>query len=189
MQTIKKLSDELGPEQLLVLEYHTKDTWSSKETEALYKYYGSEGTPSVYFDGANGVSGGGDTEYLYARYKRIIAKEAAVAPPIALGAAKLRENIPGAVNVKIENVSGSVLEGAWLYAVAYQDLDTERHHFMVSAISKKALPSVSTGEAFETELYFDTQASLLNTVVFVKSGSGQVLQAALIPGTTQLWLP
>jgi hypothetical protein len=189
LQAIKKLSDELGPEQLVVVEYHTKDTWSFRETEALYKLYDPEGTPTIYFDGANGVSGGSDTDYLYARYKRIVTKEAVVVPVVRMNAAKLQENSPGAVIVELANTSGSTIEGAWLYGVAYQDLGTERHHFMASAISKKYIPRVAGDEILKLELLFDTQASLLNIVVFLKSNSGQIIQAVLIPGSPQLWLP
>ncbi len=189
MQAIKKLSDELGPEQLVVLEYHTKDTWASKDTEALYKFYNPEGTPTIYFDGANGVSGGGDTDYLYARYKRIFSREVAVPPAVMLSAAKFQENIPGSINVKLTNVSGSAITDAWLYGVAYQDLGTERHHFLVSAFSKKSISQLGAGETLGLELSFDTQASLLNVVIYCKSSTGQIIQAALVPGTAQLWLP
>jgi hypothetical protein len=189
LQAIKKLSDELGPEQLVVVEYHTKDTWALKETEALYKSYNPEGTPTIYFDGANGVSGGGDPDYLYARYKRIVTKAVAILPDVKMSAAKLRENIPGAVIVELTNISGSAIVGAWLYGVAYQDLGTERHYFMASAISKKEISQIASDESLKLELLFDTQASLLNIVVFLKSNSGQILQAVLVPGTPQLWLP
>ncbi len=189
MQAIKKCADELGSSRLLVVEYHVhKDRWSSPETEALYEYYKADGTPTVMFNGGNGVSGG-DFDYLYGRYKRIIEKELASTPQVSLAAGRLSESLLGPVRVKLTNTSGQMINGAQLFGVAYQSLGTERSNFLVSDLTTTPVASLAPGETLELELDFQDQACLLNIVVFLKSSSGQILQATLLPGASRFWLP
>jgi hypothetical protein len=183
------LAEELGPARLLVVEYHTKDRWASTETEALYDYYKADGTPTIYFNGGNGVSGGGDTNYLYARYKRIVDKELAKQAQISLTGAKLSDSVTGPVSVKLTNTSSQTMNSAELFGIAYQDLGTERHRFLVSDVTTVSVARVSPGETLELELNFETQAPALNIVVFLKSSSGQILQATTLIGSSRIWLP
>ena len=179
----------MGPERLVVLEYHTKDQWAFRETEALYSSYDVEGTPSVFFDGKNGVAGGSDASYLYARYKRITEKELTARELLTLSAARASDIIPGIINVKLTNISEETFTDLQLIGVAYQDFGTERHHFLVSDISAVNVPEIRPGDSLELEISFETQASLLNTVLFVKSVTGQIIQGTRLAGTSQIWLP
>jgi hypothetical protein len=189
LQAIKRLSDELGTEKLLVLEYHTKDTWASRDTEALYEYYDPEGTPTVYFNGGNEVAGGGDSDYLYSRYKKIVTRESAVEPVIGLAVSRSVENEPGTVVVRLTNGTGNLLEDVVLCGVAYQDFGTERHYFLASDMSMVPVAGIPAGSSVEIALFFETRASELSVAVFLKSAAGDVIQAALLPGVSQLWLP
>lgn len=189
MQAIKTLSDELGKARLLVVEYHVhNDLWSSEETEALYEYYNADGTPTAIFDGSNAVSGG-DYEYLYGRYQRIIEKELTSPPQVAIAAARFSDYLSGPVYVRITNTSDQAISDAQLFGVAYQDMGTERHYFLVSDLTVAPVASLAPGETKEFELVFEDPASLLNVVVFLKSSSGQILQATLLAGDSQFWLP
>ena len=175
--------------RLLVVEYHVhNDRWSSAETEALYNYYKADGTPSVYFDGGNGVAGG-EFDYLYARYKKIIEKELTEPPLVLIAAARHSDTVSGPVRVRLSNVSGQVINEAQLFGVAYQDHENERHYFQVTDFVTVHVSTLAQGETLELELNFENQASLLNVVVFLKSSSGKILQAVLLPGSDNLWLP
>jgi hypothetical protein len=189
LQALKDLETELGTEKLIVLEYHTHDRWALPETEALYKAYDAQGTPSVYFNGGNYVEGGGDYDYLYARYTRIINRELVVEDAVSITASKPPGGSGGTVAVSIANGSGGSLESSTLWLVAYQDLGYERHYHMVSEVESVPLAAVTPGQSIETSFSLDTAASGLNLAVFVKSSSGRVLQAVLLPGSPHIWLP
>jgi hypothetical protein len=190
LQAVKKLADEVGPARLLVLQYHVHDRWATYETQKLYDLYKVTGTPSFFFNGGSMVPGGGvDTSYLYARYRPIIDKELATTATAAIVADRPYDSISGPVEVKIKNTSDQPISGARLFGVAYQDYNTDRHRFLVSDISEMPLSDLAPGETIQVQLSLDTQAYGLSIVVFLKSASGQILQATLLPGASHIWMP
>jgi hypothetical protein len=189
LQAIEKLAGELGPSRLLLIEYHVKDRWSFAQTEALYHYYNAPGTPTVLFDGENKESGGGGTVFLYELYKQDAAKALTSPPPVRISGAKLADTVSGPVSVRITNTSSQTISSARLFGVAYQNMAADRHRFLVSDISTALVDVLSPGETLEFELPFQTQATALNIALFLKSASGIILQATLLPGSDFIWLP
>jgi hypothetical protein len=189
LQAIEKLAGELGPSRLLLIEYHVKDRWSFAQTEALYHFYDAPGTPTVLFDGENKESGGGGTVFLYDLYKTDADRALSSPPSARISGAKLADSVSGPVSVRITNTSSQTIAGARLFGVAYQNMAADRHRFLVSDISTAPVDVFPPGETLEFELPFQTQATSLNVALFLKSASGIILQAALVPGSDFIWLP
>jgi hypothetical protein len=79
------LYDEYGPDKFLKLAYHANwggDPFGTAETYAKFSWYGISGTPTVFFDGTEEVSGGGADMYPY--YKPIVESELARNAPVSI---------------------------------------------------------------------------------------------------------
>ena len=66
---LKKLQDEVGKENLVVLAYHVNDEMDSTQTNDRATDYGVSGIPDVHFDAKLRTTGAGSVDTAYADYK------------------------------------------------------------------------------------------------------------------------
>lgn len=86
------------------------------------------------------------------------------------------------MTVAVTNTGAAALSGLKLYVVLYEDLGTAEHHYTV----RDVLPPVAigglgsgAGQQFSVKSSYGGSQTNLQAVVFIKSASGEVLQAAL----------
>jgi len=86
------------------------------------------------------------------------------------------------VTVKITNTGASVVANAKLYVVLYEDLGTDEHHYTVRDIlTPLTLGSLAPGatQQLSASSTYSGSTAKLNAVVYLKSSTGEILQAAL----------
>ena len=171
----------MGSTQLLVLQYHSGDTYATKATEARIADYGNRGFPTIFFDGANPIIGAGSETSAYAAQTAAITKELAKAPTAAITAGM---TVSGGIKVTaiITNTSSAAINIAQLRVVLYEDIGTSEHHYAVRDIlTPLAVASLAPGasQQFTVPSTYSGSTANLNAVVFMQASNGDILQAAL----------
>ena len=171
----------MGPAQLLVLQYHSGDSYATKATEARIADYGNRGFPTVIFDGANPLIGAGSEASAYTTQGAAINKELAKAPVVAITATM---SVSGGIkiSVTIANTGSAAISSARLRVVLYEDIGTSEHHYAVrDIVTPMAISNLAAGggQQFTATSTYAGGTARLNAVVFVEASNGDTLQAAL----------
>jgi hypothetical protein len=171
LQAIEKLAGNIDPGKLIVLEYHIRDQYATGETMAWFMNFANQGTPSVYFNGENPVLGGGDTSPLYSMYLSRVNAELTINSTVSMtGTLSPADN---QVKLILTNKSSSAINGAQLVGVAYTDLGTTEHHFVVRDITTSKM-NLAAGGTGQYSVSLEVPGSI---VVFLKDASGSILQS------------
>jgi hypothetical protein len=176
LQTIEALASNTG---IILLEYHTTDSFGTNETKDMYAGYSLFGTPSVVFNGASGNQAllGPKSYDVYLGRVNLLKEQLST---LAIEAVVTR-TAPLSASVKLYNLDTDSLDGARVYGVVYQDLGTPENHYVVRDITPVQvfnLPSFK-GASFDIE---STEMDSPNThlVIIVKSFSGLIVQSLLV---------
>jgi hypothetical protein len=170
----------MGPDQLLVLEYHYGDTYATTESELKVKEYKVQGFPSMFFDGGNNQMGGDDRSY--DRYLPVVNKELAGPSIITISGNMTVIDSAYFLTASVTNVGSTKITNAKLMAVVYQDIGTDAHRYVARDIlPANAVDVLSPGvpQLFVFNSQFPVDASTMKAVIFLNSSSGEVLQATL----------
>jgi hypothetical protein len=179
LQALEQLASELGSSKMLLLEYHTSDMYANAATQAVFLAYGVTGTPTVFFDGANPVLGGSKVvQDNYNMYRGKINAESTQPSPAAIVATKSYGSTALQINVQLTNISTQPLSGVQLVGVTYTDSGKSEYRAIVNDISSPVTASLAPGETQNLELTLPRPASVVQTVVLLKSGN-RILQGAL----------
>jgi hypothetical protein len=180
LQALEKLADELGPTRLLVLEYHINDSYANHSTLARLLAYGVTSWPTVFFNGANPVLGGGYVmQDDYDAYKSKISNELSQPSPVTINASKNYSSESLVVNVMLTNTSDQAITNAQLIGITYLDQSKSQYRAVVNDMSSASTPvNLSPGETLNLQLTFERPASTAQVALLLKI-SGRVLQAAL----------
>jgi hypothetical protein len=171
----------MGPTQLLVLQYHSGDSYATGATEARIADYGNRGFPTILFDGANPIIGAGSEASAYTAQTAAINKELAKVPAVAITETM---TVTGGIKVTatIANTSSAAINGAQLRVVLYEDIGANEHHYAVRDIlTPIAVGTLApgAGQQFTVSSTYSGSTSKLNAVVFIQGSNGDILQAAL----------
>ncbi len=184
MRAIEKLAGELGPEKLLVLQYHYRDSYSTTATEAKVKEYQIRGFPSVFFNGGNLVSGGSDKSY--GMYLEVIKKELEKPSPTTIVVTAGTANNEPAITFKVTNISHADLQAVALKVVFYEDIGTNEHHYVVRDILQPlAIDLLPAGNTRVFNITSSTSRQAIKGVVFLQDVAQEVYQAAGFVLSTQ----
>jgi hypothetical protein len=180
LQALEKLADELGPTKLLVLEYHISDSYANHSTLARLLAYGVASWPTVFFNGANPVLGGGYVvQEDYDAYQSKIYSELSQPGLVSINASKNFSGGSLVVKVILTNISDRAITNAQLIGVTYLDQSQSQYRAVVNDMSSSSTPiNLSPGETLNLQLTFERPASTVQVVVLLKI-PGRVLQAAL----------
>jgi hypothetical protein len=178
LQNIEKLSVDLSP-SLIILEYHTLDSYGTAETNDLFYDYHLIGTPSVVFNGATGtqVMMGPESYDTYkARVDALIGQKS-----IAMITASVNSAGKISATVSLANLSPQPIENATLYAVVYEDLKKSEHHFIVRDIIPAQNVKLDGNSTAQYEFTSGiTKSSAVHLVIILKSASGHFIQAQYV---------
>jgi hypothetical protein len=178
LQALEKVYADLTP-NLIVLEYHTLDSYGTNETNALFHDYGLIGTPSVVFNGSAGANTimGPETYETYKERVNQLREQNSTAMITAVA------NSSGSAiaSVSLTNLSASPIENAKLYAIVYEDLKKSENHFIVRDIIPVQSVDLAGNKAasFELKSTF-AKSSAVHMVIILKSSKGQFLQAQYV---------
>jgi hypothetical protein len=179
LQALEQLASELGPGKLLLLEYHNSDMYSTVATQAAFLAYGVTGTPTVFIDGNIRVPGGSKVvQDNYNMYRSKINPESAQPSPAAIVATKSFSSTTIQISVQLTNISTQPLSGIQLSGVTYTDLGKSQYRAIVNDISSPITANLAPGETQNFQLTLARPASVVQTVVLLKSGN-RLLQGAL----------
>jgi len=180
-QAIEQLARALGPERLLVLQYHSGDKSATPETEARVQEYRVRAFPTIFFNGTQTVVGSASVSSSYQRYGAVINKELAKEPPLTIEAVMTASATGISLSIEVENTGNDSITRAELIAVVYEDTGTAEHHYIVRDMLRSAISSIASGEkqAFSLSANFPGGTSKLKAVAFVQLPSHQVLQSTL----------
>jgi thiol-disulfide isomerase/thioredoxin len=180
-QAIEKLAKELGPEKLLVLEYHSGDKSATPETEARAVEYRIRAYPTIIFNGSRSVVGSASMSNSYQRYVAVINTELAKAPPVTVKATMTASGTQVSLDINVGNSGISGITDAELIAVVYEDTGTEEHHYIVRDMLRSSISSIAPDEqqTFNLSADFPGGISRLKAVAFVQLPSHLVLQSTL----------
>jgi hypothetical protein len=180
LQALEQLTSELGPSKMLLLEYHNSDMYANAATQAVFLAYGVTGTPTVFFDGNVRVPGGSKVvQDNYNMYWSKINAESSQPSPAAIVATKSYESTALQISVQLTNISTQPLSGVQLAGVTYTDLGKSQYRAIVNDVSSPVTASLAPGETQNFQLTLPRPASIVQTVVLLKS-SGRILQGALV---------
>ena len=167
----------MGPQNLLVLEYHTQDIYSTYQTEQRMQDDGAPGTPTVVFNGVNKIFGA----VSYSQYRDKI-NSLLLAPSHVSLAASMTYTDQMYIDVSATDLGASSVSNATLTAVIYQDIGTSQHHYVVRQMLSDKLTS-PLEQSSTQQFHFTSQISRANAylrvVVFLQAQSGQILQSVL----------
>jgi hypothetical protein len=180
LQAIEKLADELGPTKFLVLEYHINDSYANHSTLARLLAYGVTSWPTVYFNGANPVLGGGYVvQDDYDTYKSKISSELSQPSPVSINASRNFSSDALVVNVMLTNTSDHAITNAQLVGVTYLDHGQSQYRAVVNDMSSASAPvNLAPGVTLTLQLTFERPVATAEVVVLLKI-PGRVLQSAL----------
>jgi hypothetical protein len=141
------LSEYYTRRDLVILEYHVHipgpDPMTNPDTYDRYRYYGGDfGTPTVFFDGGEKLTGGGRDVVAANRfrvYRHLIEKYGKRAPGVSIaGTAGLKSNNTVAVSLELSTSGGKKIEGLTMHvALAERSIDytgangVSKHLFVV----------------------------------------------------------
>jgi hypothetical protein len=180
LQALEQLSTELGPDKLLLLEYHTQDIYTTAATQAAFLAYGVTGTPTVIFDGSSKVLGGDKVvQDDYNMYRGKINTELAKPNAVVIAATKSLEGSTLQINVQLTNISSQALSGIQLLGVTYSDQGKSMYRAIVNDVSSPVTANVALGETQNLQLTLTKPTSLVQSVVLVKS-AGVIIQAVMV---------
>ena len=166
----------MGPAKLLVLEYHTGDSYSTAQIDKYMQGYGVNGTPTVVFNYLTRPLGGDPSQY------RDVVNQLLAAPsPISLNVAVTFTDEMH-IDVSATNLGGSALTGAVVTSVIYQDIGTSGHHYVVLDIVSSVLPAAlqpSVPQQVHLTSPISGATSGLGVVVFLQAQGGGIMQSAL----------
>jgi hypothetical protein len=171
----------MGFSRLLVLQYHSDDSYATKSTEARIAEYGNRGFPTIFFNGASPLIGAGSEASAYAAQTAAINKELAKTPVAAITATM---SVSGGikVNATVGNTGASAISGAQLRVVIVEDVGASEHHYVVRDIMSPLVIgtlSPGIGRQFTASSSYSGNTARLSAVVFIEASNGDILQAAL----------
>ena len=182
MRAIEKHASELGPDKLLVLQYHLGDTYSNSKTEDKAVEYGVVYPPTLLFNGGHLLIG--STEGSYVKQSTVIEQELAKVPSLAMVAAS-ELSTSAAIDVTMTNTGTLAILNSTLFFVLYEDLGTDEYHYTVrEIIDPQAIPSLEAGVTKQVSVTSSYAGNMTNiyVVVYLKGSNGEILQAALASG-------
>ena len=83
----------------------------------------------------------------------------------------------------VSNTGGSAIDNVKLMAVLFEDIGTAEHHYVVRDILRPTIiSSLAQGTQQQFNLVSDYRGDsvILKAVLFLRSSSGQILQAVLV---------
>jgi len=133
------------------------------------------------FNGEEVVRGSASSSSSYEKYKTIINRESLEVSVVSL---KAVQNISGnslSLDVNIENLSETDITNAVLMAVTYEDLGTEKQHYVVRKIMPSDVITISyrQSKTFNLTADYTYSPTRLKAVVFLQLTSGPILQSTL----------
>jgi hypothetical protein len=172
----------MGPSRLLVLQYHSGDSYATKATEARVQEYKVKGFPSMFFNGGNVISGG--SEQSYNQYSKLLSSMTS-----ADSFKKTLVNINGTfsatdsnpVNATVNNLGSSEIKSARLMAVIFEDLGTSEHRYTVrEVLTPAAIASLQPQMAQKFGFKPAATGRNLKAVIFLQAPNGEILQSTLV---------
>ena len=152
-----ELFEELGPEQLSVIDYHTSGPYSIPEAITRAGYYGVTGVPDTYFDGIDHVVGGWSGTY--DAYLNIVENHLEDPSPMTIEIEGIITPTNGVMNAQLtlsENIAES---GVFAYGIVYENgLSASGHTF--NFLARQFLPAqeleiYQAGQSQEITFEFD----------------------------------
>ncbi len=133
------------------------------------------------FNGEQVVRGSASTSSSYEKYKAIINQESLKVSILVIRAAISSNGNSLSIDVDIENLSSNDITNAALMAVIFEDLGTDKHHYVVRDIMPSNVINISSKQQLTFNLTADytSDPSHLKAVVFLQLTSGSILQSTL----------
>jgi len=188
---IDSLAHEMGPESLVVLDYHVSDGLAIPEGEERGDWY-VEGTfyiPNMWFDGRVNVVGAGSVSGAYNIYRGHIRDRLAISSPLTLTSRYAIGDTDGEVSALIKVVEPFSQTELKAYVVLYENQVSGRNYVVRDILPTEDLTIASVGDSVEVWRSFSVAPQWnpdhMGVAIFVQSHSSKdVLQAARL----ELWM-
>ena len=135
----------------------------------------------MFFNGGNAAVGGGTG--CYDRYKPIVNTEIAKGSFVIINGTMTISGSSVNLSSTVSNTGSSPIDNVKLLAVLFEDIGTAEHHFVVRDIlTPTTISSLASGSQQQFNLVSDYRGDSVNlkAVLFLRSSSGQILQAVLV---------
>ena len=135
----------------------------------------------MFFNGGNAAVGGGTG--CYDRYKPIVNTEIAKGSFVIINGTMTISGSSVNLSSTVSNTGSSPIDNVKLLAVLFEDIGTAEHHFVVRDIlTPTTISSLVSGSQQQFNLVSDYRGDSVNlkAVLFLRSSSGQILQAVLV---------
>ena len=135
----------------------------------------------MFFNGGNAAVGGGTG--CYDRYKPIVNTEIAKGSFVIINGTMTISGSSVNLSSTVSNTGSSPIDNVKLLAVLFEDIGTAEHHYVVRDIlTPTTISSLVSGSQQQFNLVSDYRGDSVNlkAVLFLRSSSGQILQAVLV---------
>ena len=135
----------------------------------------------MFFNGGNSVAGGWSG--CYDKYSAVVNTELAKVSPINITGTMTISGSSINLSSTVSNTGGSAIDNVKLMAVLFEDIGTAEHHYVVRDILRPTIiSSLAQGTQQQFNLVSDYRGDSVNlkAVLFLRSSSGQILQAVLV---------
>ena len=135
----------------------------------------------MFFNGGNSVGGGWSG--CYDQYKAVVNTELAKGSYATIAGTMTISGNSITLNSTVSNTGGSHITNVKLMAVLFEDLGAAEHHYVVRDIlTPSVIGSLAPGTQQQFHLSSDYRgvATNLKAVLFLRSSSGQIIQAVLV---------